>query len=258
MKPVIGVTPDFNAGDRQEWGGKEPTYFLRARYVRAIEELGGVPLILPLVADRASRRRLLQRIDGLLLTGSGPDLSPTLYRERQQYTFPVVADRRSDFELHLVHLAIRDSIPTLAICGGMQAMNVACGGSLYQDIPAQVSDALQHRQTPPPIQVSHSVSITAGSLLNRIVKRSRMQVNSSHHQSVKSVGRVLVVSATAPDGIIEAIEHPSHRFFLGLQWHPEFLFERHLVHRRLFQAFLRAASRATSLPTSPAIRRNNL
>lgn len=242
MKPVIGVTPDFNAGDRQEWGGKEPTYFLRARYVRAIEELGGVPLILPLVADRTSRRRLLQGIDGLLLTGSGPDLNPTLYGEPQRYTFQVVAQRRSDFELDLLRLAIRNRIPTLAICGGMQAMNVACGGNLYQDLPAQVNEALQHRQTIPATRVSHSISITKGSLLSRIIKRSHMQVNSSHHQSVKTVGRALITSATAPDGIVEAIEHPTHRFFLGLQWHPEFLFERHLLHRRLFQAFLRAAS----------------
>ena len=79
MKPVIGVTPDFNAGDRKEWGGREPAYFLRARYVRAIEELGGIPLILPLVADAAGRRRLIERVDGLLLTGSGPDLPPRLY-----------------------------------------------------------------------------------------------------------------------------------------------------------------------------------
>ena len=168
MKPVIGVTPDFNAGDRQEWGGKEPTYFLRARYVRAIEELGGVPVILPLVADRAARRRLLQGIDGLLLTGSGPDLNPILYGEQKQYTFPVVAERRSSFELDLVGLALRNHIPTLAICGGMQTMNVACGGSLYQDIPTQVNDVLQHRQTTPAIHVSHSVSVAPGSLLSRI------------------------------------------------------------------------------------------
>ena len=243
MKPVIGVTPNFNAGDSQEWGGKEPTYFLRARYVRAIEELGGVPLILPLVADRAARRRLLRNLDGLLLTGSGPDLDPSLYGERKQYPFPIVAPRRSSFELDLVRLAARNRLPTLAICGGMQTMNVAFGGTLYQDIPAQVPDVLQHRQTAPAIHLSHSVSITPGTLLDRIVKRARMKVNSSHHQSVKGVGRALIASASAPDGIVEAIEYPGHPFFLGLQWHPEFLFDRHPLHRQLFQAFLRAASR---------------
>jgi putative glutamine amidotransferase len=100
--------------------------------------------------------------------------------------------------------------------------------------------------------MSHSVSIATGSLLRRIVQRSRMQVNSSHHQSVKLVGAPLIASAVAPDGVIEAIEHPTHRFFLGLQWHPEFLFDRHPTHRRLFQAFLRAASRP-SRRTPPAI-----
>ncbi len=243
MKPVIGVTPDFNAGDREEWGGKEPTYFLRARYVRAIEELGGVPLILPLVADHASRVRLLDQVDGLLFTGSGPDLDPALYGERQRYKFRVVAKRRADFELELLRLAARRQVPTLAICGGMQAMNVAGGGSLYQDIPAQVDGALQHRQVQPATKVSHSIAIAPGSLLARIVRKPRMQVNSSHHQSVKTVGDSLVATATAPDGIVEAIELPTHRFFLGLQWHPEFLFERHVLHRRLFQAFLKAAGR---------------
>jgi len=243
MKPVIGVTPDFNAGDREEWGGKEPTYFLRARYVRAIEELGGVPVILPLVADHSSRKRLLDQVDGLLLTGSGPDLDPALYGERQRYKFRVVAKRRADFELDLISLAAAKQVPTLAICGGMQAMNVACGGSLYQDIPAQVQGALPHRQTDPATKLSHTVSIMAGSLLAHIVKKRRIKVNSSHHQSVKTVGRALVASATAPDDIVEAIELPSHRFFLGLQWHPEFLFERHAPHRQLFLALLKAAGR---------------
>ncbi|GMV51148.1 gamma-glutamyl-gamma-aminobutyrate hydrolase family protein [Nitrospirales bacterium NOB] len=243
MKPVIGVTPDFNAGDRKEWGGKEPTYFLRARYIRAIEELGGIPVILPLVASRPARHRLLEGLDGLLLTGSGPDLDPTLYGERQRYKFATVANRRAHFELDLVHSALQTDIPTLAICGGMQTMNVACGGTLYQDIPSQVEGALPHRQTTPAVRLSHSISIVPGSLLDRIVRQPRMRVNSSHHQSVKTVGQTLMASATAPDGIVEAIEQPAHRFFLGLQWHPEFLFERHLLHRRLFQAFLRSAAR---------------
>ena len=97
MKPLIGVTPDFNAGDRKEWGGREPTYFLRARYVRAIEDLGGIPIVLPLVADLGARRRLLTHIDGLLLTGSGPDLAPELYGERQRYKFRVMSQRRTTY-----------------------------------------------------------------------------------------------------------------------------------------------------------------
>ena len=101
MKPIIGVTPDFNAGDREDMGGREPTYFLRARYIRAIEELGGVPVILPLIADRRARRSLLTNIHGLLLTGSGPDLHPAHYGERQKYPFKVMAPRRADFDVDL-------------------------------------------------------------------------------------------------------------------------------------------------------------
>lgn len=243
MKPIIGVTPDYNAGDRKEWGGREPTYFLRARYVRAIEELGGIPLILPLVEDRGARLRLLKDIDGLVLTGSGPDLPPTLYGERQRFKFRVVSERRSTFELEMVRLARRADLPVLGICGGMQAMNVACGGTLFQDIPSQIAKPLRHRQSTTATNLSHAVTVTPGSLLERILRTLSLRVNSSHHQSVKSVAPSLIASAVAPDGIVEAIESPTHRFFLGIQWHPEFLFDRHLLHRKLFEAFVRAASR---------------
>ncbi len=242
MRPIIGVTPDFNAGDRKDMGGKEPTYFLRARYIRAIEELGGVPLILPLIADHRARRRLLADVDGLLLTGSGPDLAPTIYGERQRYPFQVMSRRRSDFELDIIKVAMRSGLPTLGICGGMQAMNVACGGTLFQDIAAQTQDPLPHRQVPPATRPSHAVSITPASMLHRVVGHTRIQVNSSHHQSVKTVAQTLRASAAAPDGIIEAIESPHHRFFLGIQWHPEFLFDRYPIHRRLFQALIKAAA----------------
>lgn len=241
MKPVIGVTPDFNAGDRKEWGGREPTYFLRARYIRAIEELGGIPLILPLIGEAAGRRRLLDGVDGILLTGSGPDLPPRLYGERQRYKFPLVSERRANFEIDLVHLAQQRDLPLLGICGGMQTLNVACGGSLYQDLPSQMPGVLPHRQTAKANHVSHAVTVEPGTLLRKIIKKASMLVNSSHHQSVKAVGPTLIASALAPDGVIEAVESPRYRFLLGIQWHPEFLFERHLLHRRLFQALLRAA-----------------
>jgi putative glutamine amidotransferase len=243
MTPVIGVTPDFNAGDRKDMGGQEPTYFLRARYIRAIEDLGGIPLILPLVESPRARRRLLDGIDGLLLTGSGPDLSPRLYGERQRFTFPLVSERRANFELEVVHQARTRDLPLLAICGGMQAVNVACGGSLYQDIPAQVPQALDHRQKSKATHVCHSVTVAPNSLLKKIVDRATLMVNSSHHQSVKTVAPSLRASAIAPDGIVEAIESSAHRFLLAIQWHPEFLFERHASHRRLFEALLRAARR---------------
>ncbi|MCP9464957.1 MAG: gamma-glutamyl-gamma-aminobutyrate hydrolase family protein [Nitrospira sp.] len=244
MQPVIGVTPDFNAGDRKDMGGREPTYFLRARYIRAIEELGGIPLILPLVATPRARSRLLDRVDGLLITGSGPDLPPHLYGERQLYQFPLVSERRADFELEIVHQARLRDLPLLGICGGMQTINVACGGSLYQDIPSELERPLNHRQKTKATRVSHPVAVAPKSLLRRIVGQSVLLVNSSHHQAVKRVAPSLRASATAPDGVVEAVESPSCRFFLGVQWHPEFLFDRYEVHKKLFLALLRAARRA--------------
>lgn len=243
MKPVIGVTPDFNAGDRNDMGGSEPTYFLRARYIRAIEEVGGVPLVLPLVAAAADRRRLLDSVDGILLTGSGPDLPPCLYGEKQRYKFSLVSERRADFELEMVRQARRRDLPLLGICGGMQTVNVACGGSLFQDIPAQLPRAMDHRQKTKAVSVSHAVTVLPKSLLKQIIGKQTLMVNSSHHQSVKAVAPSLIASAVAPDGIIEAIESPTHRFLLAIQWHPEFLFDRHMAHRRLFEALLRAARR---------------
>jgi len=245
-KPLIGVTPDFNAGDRKEWGGREATFFLRARYIRAIEDLGGVPVILPLAEDRADRRRLLRDLDGLLLTGSGPDLAPALYGERQRYRFRVMSRRRADFELDAARMAAASGLPLFGICGGMQAINVAFGGSLIQDIASQAESPLPHQQRASATELSHAVAIAPGSLLRRIVGRARIRVNSAHHQSVKRVAPTLVVSAVASDGIIEAIESPRHRFLLGVQWHPEFLYDRSVFHRKLFLAFLRAAGRHAS------------
>ncbi len=241
MKPLIGVTPDFNPGNREDMGGREPTYFLRARYLLAIEELGGIPLILPLANEPSLRRDLIKKLDGLLLTGSGPDLPPKLYGERQRYRYPIMSPRRSTFEIHMTHLAVEHDLPVLAICGGMQTINVALGGTLYQDIPSQLPSSLPHRQTTRATRLSHAVQVEPKSRLRRILKESRIRVNSSHHQSIKEVAPLLVVSARAPDGVIEAVESRPHRFLLGVQWHPEYLYDRDSMARRIFSAFLRAA-----------------
>jgi len=246
MKPLIGVTPDFNAGDRKDMGGREPTYFLRARYARAVEDLGGVPVILPLTDDPALQRRLFEGLDGLLLTGSGPDLPPQLYGERQRYRFRVMSRRRYAFESAMIRRAMPSSLPLFGICGGMQAINVALGGSLVQDIDSQLPKALRHRAPGPATDYAHAVRVTPDSLLRRITRRTTLRVNSSHHQSVKTVAPALVATAVASDGVIEAVEAADRRrypFLLGVQWHPEYLFDRYAVQRRLFEAFLQAARR---------------
>jgi len=242
-KPVIGVTPDFNPGNRQDMGGKEPTYFLRARYLQAIQDAGGVPLVLPLVVNRTEQEFLLQRLDGLLVTGSGSDLAPKLYGERQQYPFRNMSEDRAQLELGLSELAFRRGVPTLGICGGMQSMNVALGGTLIQDIPSQIKTTIQHRPKKSATKPAHHIHVQPKSLLRRILKQARVPVNSSHHQSVKAVPDVLRVTATASDGVIEAIESSEHTFWLGVQWHPEFLYRQDPIQKRLFSALIRAASK---------------
>lgn len=246
-RPLIGVTPDFN-GNRQEFGGKEPTHFVRNRYLNAVWEMGGIPFILPLTEKKSGARMVLDRIDGLLLTGSGPDLPPSLYQEKQKYRFPLVHPLRTWFEISLCRLALKEKKPILGICGGSQLFNVALKGSLIQDIPSEVDSPLFHRQKEKYEKTSHRVDITPGSLLHEIFKKKRIQVNSFHHQSVKTLGKGLKISAVSPDGVIEGIEYPDHPFALGVQWHPECLYQTDIYSRRLFQAFIRIArSKSPSL-----------
>ncbi len=235
------MTPDFNAGTRKDMGGKEPTYFLRARYLQAIQEVGGVPLVLPLVVGRAQQTFLLQRLDGLLVTGSGSDLAPQFYGESQQYPFQQMSDERARLELGLSKLAFEHQVPTLGICGGMQSMNVALGGTLIQDIPAQIPTKIQHLQKNSAENTVHPIHIEPKTLLRRIIKKSSIRVNSSHHQSVKTIPSLFGVNALAPDGVIEGIEAASHPFWLGVQWHPEFLYRKDALQKRLFSAFIKAA-----------------
>ncbi len=241
MKPIIGVTPDFNAGDRQDMGGKEPTYFLRARYTKAIEDAGGIPFILPLMPDRAAWRRIVSQVDGLLITGSGSDLAPETYGQKQRYKFTRMSRERATLEIGISKIAYQADVPMLGICGGMQSINVALGGTLFQDINSQLHTSIPHQPTYSATKCAHSIQIEPRSLLRRIAGKATIQVNSSHHQSVKDVPSCLVTTAISIDGVIEAIEAQDKQFLLGVQWHPEFLYERHPIQKKLFQALIRAA-----------------
>jgi len=193
----------------------------------------------------------LDRTDGVLLTG-GDDVAPALYGETPHETV-VVDPERDEFEIGLVLEARKRGLPILAICRGVQVLNVACGGSLVQDIPTQVSGALVHKPAVPPREafaLAHEVWIEKDSLLGNLM-RDRLsdsdscEVNSRHHQAVKQIAPGFIVSATAPDGVVEAIEDPSLPFCLGIQWHPE-NFWRTGEFRSLFEGFVEAASRSST------------
>ncbi|MBI3609218.1 MAG: gamma-glutamyl-gamma-aminobutyrate hydrolase family protein [Nitrospirae bacterium] len=243
MRPIIGITPDFHSGNTKSFTSQgEPTYFLRARYVDAIKDLGGIPFILPIAEDPKLLAELLHRIDGLLITGSGPDLDPRLYGERPTARFKIMSRQRSAFELGLAKQALKLDRPVLGICGGLQLLNVAMDGSLIQDIATQMRGALVHQQETVATRVSHRVEITRGTRLHKILRTDLLKVNSSHHQAPKKIAPGWVVNAVATDGIIEGLESPRHRFAIGVQWHPEFLYQKDEASQRLFRAFLRIAS----------------
>ncbi len=184
---------------------------------------------------------------GLLLTG-GDDVAPARYGERPLPAVAAVAPERDEFEIALVKEARRLGLPILAICRGVQVLNVACGGTLVQDIPTQVENALNHALTVPPhraFDYAHDVWIEDNSLLASLMQErlngsDSCAVNSRHHQAVKEVAPGFRVVATAPDGIVEAIEDPAARFCLGVQWHPE-NFWRTGEFRPLFEGFVEAA-----------------
>jgi len=189
----------------------------------------------------------LEHAHGLLLTG-GEDVSPELFGEQPIPALGRVDMQRDAFEIALVAEARRRSLPLLGICRGIQVLNVACGGSLVQDIATQIPGALEHRFKVPDHEayfLAHELWLEHDTLLERLMRErlsdtDACKVNSRHHQAVKRVAKGFVVSATAPDGVIEAIEDPSFRFCLGVQWHPE-NFWRTGEFRPIFEGFLDAA-----------------
>ena len=212
-------------------------------YRQAILHAGGEPRIL---GSSMSSEQALAGIDGLLLTG-GHDVAPARYGEAPHPTVVEAEPGRDGFEFALIAAARAQSLPIFAICRGVQVLNVACGGTLVQDIPSELAGALPHSLDCPPNQpytLAHEVWIDKGSLLSTLMRERLADdtcvVNSRHHQAVKGIATGFHASATAPDGVIEAIEDPAARFCLGVQWHPENFF-RTGEFRPLFEGFLEAA-----------------
>lgn len=210
MKPLIGVTSDIDQnGDT----------LVQTRYIQAVRRAGGVPVILPVGLEAIEE--VCDRLDGVLLIG-GEDVDPYLYGEEPHRQLGKVLPERDESELALIkHMADQDK-PVLGICRGYQLMNVAFGGTIYQDVYAQLSeDLLQHHQVTDLDFAFHSIDIVGDSKLAEWAGTSEVRVNSLHHQAVKEVKAPLVVTAVAKDGVIEALESTAHRFLVGVQWHPE-------------------------------------
>jgi len=232
-KPCIGITLDS-----EQAGGysKYPWYALRQNYADAIAGAGGLPFSLSHHAMLAAE--MLDRLDGLVVTGGAFDVDPALYGGGEKHGTVRLKEGRTAAELALVTGALERGMPVLGICGGQQLLAVALGGTLIQHIPDSIAHALAHEQPKPRRAPGHAVAVTPGTLLHRIVGAAEMHVNSSHHQAVAGAGKRALVNAIAPDGVIEGIEDTAHRFALGVQWHPEFLIDQ--GDRKIFDAFIAA------------------
>lgn len=236
--PLIGITADvFDASGNGANNYREPTLFLPQRYCRAVERAGGIALILPANHSSTALRRVLSLLNGLVISGGNFDIHPRFFGEKPIKQLGIIKSQRTEFELELTAAALKHDLPVLGICGGAQAINVVLGGSLYQDIATQLPGAGEHQQSANKLIGGHHVRVQYGTRLHAIVQRQILEVNTTHHQAVKILGRDLVTNALAEDGVIEGIESTKHRFVLGLQWHPEVLAPRRLLQRRIFSAF---------------------
>src|SRR5579859_7057478 len=219
MAKVVGIT----CGTRSATEKTVPQQSVNRAYVWAVERAGGVPILLPVTRERDVIARYLGVVDGLLLSG-GADLAPASFGARPHPKLGEVDADRDATELPLIADALSQDVPIFAICRGIQALNVALGGTLYQDLPSERPSEIAHQQKELGLardRFSHSIRIEPGSRLNAIVGVSEMPCNSFHHQALRELGRGLVVTATAPDGVIEAVEDPMHRYLLAVQFHPE-------------------------------------
>lgn len=237
-RPLIGVTADLSEVSNKSDQPQEATFFIPQRYVSAIERAGALALILPPNASPAAVRRMTAPLDGLVITGGNFDIDPKCYGEKPIRELREVKARRTEFELEVTGHALKKDLPILGICGGAQAINVALGGSLYQDIAAQIAGAGAHEQSASKERGGHRIDIVAGSRLHAIVERRKVEVNTTHHQAVKKVGRGLMINATAEDGVVEGIESTRHRWVLGVQWHPEVLAPRRKDQQQIFSCFV--------------------
>lgn len=232
-KPVIGISALLYDASRD--------YRITRSYAEAISAAGGIPVLLPAALSPEDVEALLPNLGGLLIPG-GADVDPLLYGEEPRRELGLTKRSNDDFEIHLLRTARTAHLPILCVCRGEQILNVAFGGTLYQDIPSQLPESFRHQQTPTDRNdATHSLNLKSDSLLAKIYGCEQMVVNSFHHQAVKTPAPGFTVSARSKDGVIEAIENQAEDI-LGVQWHPEAMFLAHPEHLLLFQWLVLAAS----------------
>ncbi len=236
-RPLIGCTTY-----RKQVGQLE-VIGVTAPYTQAIIAAGGIPVLIPLCLDEASRRQIFDCVDGLLFPGGG-DIDFWRYSEAQQARLRGIDQERDELELALTKTAVSEQKPFLAICRGHQVFNVAMGGTLWQDVQSQMPGAAFHDFSAPHPRghIAHAVEIESDSQIARYLSVKSVAVNSIHHQGVRDLAPGLVVTARSEDGLIEGIEVPDHPFAVGVQWHPEAMYQEHPKMLALFEGLISASA----------------
>ena len=230
MRPIIGITPLVDT-DRD-------SYWMLPGYMKGLERAGGLPMMLPLTNDSDTIERAVQCCDGFLFAG-GHDIAPGLYEETPTPRCGVCVPERDRMETALLQRVLAVDKPLFGICRGLQLLSAALGGTLYQDLPTQLASNLEHHQRPPYEVPAHAVNLETSAPLYALLGKSRLRVNSYHHQGVRTLPPALSVMASADDGLIEAVFAPGYRFVWAVQWHPEFACEQE-DSRAVFRAFVQA------------------
>ena len=231
--PVIGVTPRCDA--------KAGVYSVVSRYMLALRDNGAIPVLLPADLSPEQLREAVLRLDGILFTG-GDDVSPDRYGEARRRWVRKLSPARDELEIRLARLVWELDKPMLGICRGMQVVNVALGGTLYQDLRKQKVTRFRHKMCKPYDRAAHTVELLPDTPLRDLLGAAQIGVNSLHHQAVKQLAPQLRETARSSDGVTEGWYAPDKRFFFAVQWHPEYLYQKDKAAEALFRAFLRAAA----------------
>ncbi len=231
-RSLIGITLDHEPAGHY---ATVPWYAIRENYANAVHAAGGIPIFLPHHPEHI--QHYVGMIDGLILSGGHFDIPPHLYGDEDIHPTVKTKSHRTDFEWKLAEGCFSMKKPILGICGGMQLLNVILGGTLIQDIQTCIEGGQEHLQKPPYHTPHHSISIATNSLLYTLIGEAEAHVNSSHHQAVGKIAPGMKITATAPDGVVEAIEH-THQYCHGVQWHPEY--HTCMLDQKLFEHFVEA------------------
>ncbi len=233
-KPIIFVNLCTKSGDE--------LFYIRRGYLEAIHAAGGIPITLPLMANRDYAERVCDLADGVLLPGSLTDVDPKLYNAEVSPYYGQKGPERDQSDFFLLEKAFEKKLPVFGICFGHQCLNVFCGGALYQDLPHDVQGNINHWQSEPYNLPVHTVKVESGSIVHRLFQKEEISVNSIHHQGIKTVAGNLRPTAYSPDGIVEAYENKNgNQFLMGTQWHPERMWQDEPSQFSLFQEFVGAA-----------------